>query len=124
MIRDEKGARLQQPIEYEWKPLYCQRCHWVGHNCDKPSKLTKEWKVKIKEQPQQGKVQTNVDTDGTIEAGDTSNAKSDEIWTMITNNSKGKGQGVANEDGTIQCHNGFGLLGILNDPGSGQNTNK
>ncbi|CAK8544014.1 unnamed protein product [Lathyrus sativus] len=47
LIRDEKGARLNQPIEYEWKPLYCQRCHKIGHNCDKPSKPHKEWKLKV-----------------------------------------------------------------------------
>ncbi|CAK8566993.1 unnamed protein product [Lathyrus sativus] len=51
LIRDEKGVRMKQLIEYEWKPLYCQRCHKVGHKCAKPAKLTKEWRVKGQVQP-------------------------------------------------------------------------
>ncbi|XP_058777111.1 uncharacterized protein LOC131651466 [Vicia villosa] len=39
---------MEQPIEYEWKPLYYNRFHKPGHNCDQPKPKTKQWKPKTK----------------------------------------------------------------------------
>ncbi|CAK8532711.1 unnamed protein product [Lathyrus sativus] len=148
LIRDEKGARLHQPIEYEWKPLYCQHCQKMGHNCDKPIIPAKEWKMKVKDQAQRERVQATANKSATTATGDTSRAtttirnactgttttttraihkdiqQNDEVWTMSTSNGKGKAKISAKEDDNIQCQNGFGLLGILNDPGSGQQTDQ
>ncbi|CAK8537463.1 unnamed protein product [Lathyrus sativus] len=44
-IRDNEGEKIQQPIEYEWRPLFCIKCQKVGHSCDKP-KGTQQWKPK------------------------------------------------------------------------------
>ncbi|CAK8530500.1 unnamed protein product [Lathyrus sativus] len=58
-IGDNEGEKIQQPIEYEWKPLFCSKCQKVGHRCDKP-KVTQQWKPKIA--PQHGdNVKTVID---------------------------------------------------------------
>ncbi|CAK8542187.1 unnamed protein product [Lathyrus sativus] len=44
-IGDNEGEKIQQPIEYEWRPLFCSKCQKVGHSCDKP-KVTQQWKPK------------------------------------------------------------------------------
>lgn len=33
VIKDHLGKRIEQSIEYEWKPIYCDKCLKVGHNC-------------------------------------------------------------------------------------------
>ncbi|CAK8534897.1 unnamed protein product [Lathyrus sativus] len=45
-IGDNEGEKIHQPIEYEWRPLFCSKCQKVGHSCDKP-KVTQQWKPKI-----------------------------------------------------------------------------
>ncbi|XP_060190454.1 uncharacterized protein LOC132619624 [Lycium barbarum] len=32
-IYDTKGRELEQGIEYNWKPEYCEACHQIGHVC-------------------------------------------------------------------------------------------
>ncbi|CAK8531878.1 unnamed protein product [Lathyrus sativus] len=44
-IGDNEGEKIQQAIEYEWRPLFCSNCQKVGHSCDKP-KVTQQWKPK------------------------------------------------------------------------------
>ncbi|RZB52267.1 hypothetical protein D0Y65_048636 [Glycine soja] len=44
-IADNEGEKIQQAIEYEWRPLFCNKCQKVGHSCDKP-KVRKQWKPK------------------------------------------------------------------------------
>ncbi|XP_058764506.1 uncharacterized protein LOC131637957 [Vicia villosa] len=34
-IKDCEGNKFNQPIEYEWKPKYCDTCQKVGHQCEK-----------------------------------------------------------------------------------------
>ncbi|CAI8597014.1 unnamed protein product [Vicia faba] len=47
-IRDSDGEKMQQAIEYEWKPILCGKCQKIGHNCDKPKGIVKEYKPKPK----------------------------------------------------------------------------
>ncbi|KAL2895905.1 hypothetical protein RDABS01_000903 [Bienertia sinuspersici] len=37
-FEDEKGNIRIQPIKYEWRPSYCQKCKCVGHSTQKCSK--------------------------------------------------------------------------------------
>lgn len=47
IIGDHEGKKIQQPIEYEWKPLYCETCQKIGHVCNKEkNKMVKQWKEK------------------------------------------------------------------------------
>ncbi|XP_058726142.1 uncharacterized protein LOC131597463 [Vicia villosa] len=32
-LKDKDGNILLQPIEYEWRPKFCDKCHKVGHTC-------------------------------------------------------------------------------------------
>ncbi|CAK8578454.1 unnamed protein product [Lathyrus sativus] len=124
MIRDKKGDRLKQPIEYEWKPLYHRRCHKVGHNCEKPAKQAKELRPKVKEVQIREEVKTNVEEKMESVQSETAeedqNDENDE-WSRITSNRRDKGKGISKEGTSIHSQNGFGLLGILNDPLSSQN---
>lgn len=36
-IRDKEGNVIQQAVEYEWKPSFCQICQKVGHVCPPPN---------------------------------------------------------------------------------------
>lgn len=33
-ITDNKGEKMQQRVEYEWKPPYCTKCQRNGHKCE------------------------------------------------------------------------------------------
>ncbi|XP_058752736.1 uncharacterized protein LOC131625918 [Vicia villosa] len=43
-IRDVEGRKLQQPIEYEWKPLFCEKFEKFGYTCKENT--IKQWKLK------------------------------------------------------------------------------
>lgn len=43
-IKDMEGRVIKQPIDYEWKPLFCGKCQKFGHGCKK--KVVKKWKPK------------------------------------------------------------------------------
>ncbi|XP_058784538.1 uncharacterized protein LOC131659349 [Vicia villosa] len=45
-IKDCEGRKLMQPVEYEWKSLYCERCQCIGHKCK--DYVKKQWKPKAK----------------------------------------------------------------------------
>ncbi|CAK8535762.1 unnamed protein product [Lathyrus sativus] len=55
-IADHEGEKIQQAIEYEWRPLFCNKCQKVGHSCEKP-KVRKQWIPKHVKQPE-----TNVES--------------------------------------------------------------
>jgi hypothetical protein len=43
-IRDSEGNTMKQLVEYEWKPLFCDKCQKIGHLCanDPPKKVQKQ----------------------------------------------------------------------------------
>lgn len=53
-IEDEQGRMIEHQVLYEWVPVYCQKCHRVGHVCKerKPDNRLhpqmKQWLVKEK----------------------------------------------------------------------------
>jgi hypothetical protein len=44
-ITNEKGDKMQQQVEYEWRPPYCSKCHRFGHKCEEKQQKnpTKKW---------------------------------------------------------------------------------
>ncbi|XP_058724742.1 uncharacterized protein LOC131596170 [Vicia villosa] len=47
-IKDTEGKKLQQMVEYEWKPLFCDQCQKFGHKCT--PKIVRKWQPKPPEQ--------------------------------------------------------------------------
>lgn len=37
-IRDPKGNKIAQPVDYEWKPPFCSICKKVGHESKEKKK--------------------------------------------------------------------------------------
>lgn len=33
-LKDKEGKLMIQKVEYEWKPIFCEKCQIVGHNCE------------------------------------------------------------------------------------------
>lgn len=48
-IRDPKGRRLEQAVEYEWTPSYCKKSNKVGHECKDKRKQQNEPQVTTKQ---------------------------------------------------------------------------
>lgn len=47
---NEKGVLVTQPVEYEWKPVYCEACKGYGHDKEKCRRKMKQvWVPKPKE---------------------------------------------------------------------------
>ncbi|XP_070017237.1 uncharacterized protein [Nicotiana sylvestris] len=34
IVEDSNGKTLMQPINYDWKPKFCETCQVIGHNCE------------------------------------------------------------------------------------------
>jgi hypothetical protein len=106
-IKDSEGNKLKQPVEYEWRPLFCDHCQKLGHKCEKapPKKTQSLWRPKsptLKENP--GKAPVHDDEGST--------------WTIVQGNGKLKGKNVQQSTplNNISCNNGFEPLGTLNGP--------
>ncbi|CAK8540004.1 unnamed protein product [Lathyrus sativus] len=61
-IVDHEGEKIQQAIEYEWRPLFCNKCQKVGHSCEKP-KVRKQWIPKHVKQPEANVESKKVEAD-------------------------------------------------------------
>ncbi|KAH0714846.1 hypothetical protein KY284_007751 [Solanum tuberosum] len=44
------GGRMQQKVQYDWKPIYCYTCCIVGHSCTEPNKKEQRNKEGYKQQ--------------------------------------------------------------------------
>ncbi|XP_058768386.1 uncharacterized protein LOC131642116 [Vicia villosa] len=71
-IRDPKGIKTNQDVEYEWEPAYCKKCDKVGHICKEkePPIQQKVWIVKPTKQdepiPLQPETKTSPETWQTV----------------------------------------------------------
>jgi hypothetical protein len=106
-IKDSEGNKLKQLVEYEWKPLFCDKCQKLGHKCEKtpPKKVQPLWRPKSptpKEPPGKPLVQ----------------ADEGSSWTIVQGSGKLKGKDVQHSIPipNISCNNGFEPLGTLNGP--------
>ncbi|CAJ2641905.1 unnamed protein product [Trifolium pratense] len=109
-IKDSEGNKLKQVVEYEWKPLFCDKCQKMGHICEKdpPKKLHKQWAPK----PLPIQVVKALVTNEQQEASE------EDVWTTVQCSGKVKGKGIqaGSSPITVTCSNGFEPLGILNGP--------
>lgn len=54
LLEDPNGRCMEQPVYYEWLPLFCTKCQIVGHECKqqqhrpKPQQPKKKWVPKHK----------------------------------------------------------------------------
>ncbi|PNX80789.1 hypothetical protein L195_g036800, partial [Trifolium pratense] len=42
-ITDSEGGKMKQPVEYEWKPTFCNKCQKFGHEYGVKKNLVKNW---------------------------------------------------------------------------------
>lgn len=51
-IEDDKGKMITHKVYYEWAPMFCQKCHVIGHVCKEKKQELKvpqqQWKPKDK----------------------------------------------------------------------------
>ncbi|XP_058752173.1 uncharacterized protein LOC131625319 [Vicia villosa] len=123
-IKDAEGRKLVQPVEYEWKPLFCGKCQKFGHNCKE--KVVKKWQPKIpptevkldpvpvvKETP---KIATpEVITTEVIRPIEVRIEDSGKEWETVLNGRDGVKRSIHKQVIT-NCWNGFDALGDLNNP--------
>jgi hypothetical protein len=109
-IRDNEGNKLTQLVEYEWKPLSCDKCQKIGHKCEQipPKQANKLWKPKPPS--------TQVKTVSTPSIPATGEAMND--WTKVASTRKMKGKYTLQTTPipAVSCSNGFEPLGTLNGP--------
>ncbi|KAK2357063.1 hypothetical protein QL285_094372 [Trifolium repens] len=99
---------MKQLVEYEWKPLFCDKCQKIGHLCanDPPKKVQKQW------QPKPAVVNAVPTPPPAAQQG----TETTTMWTAVSGSGKAKGKCV-NEDyptNRVHCSNGFGPLETLN----------
>lgn len=120
-ITDNKGLKRKQPIEYEWRPKFCEKCQTIGHQCDGAAKH-KIWKPKPKKvdpdkQPKAEKNSTLVKTPIRDKGPNIIDVEDGGCWTVVNKSrDKRKGKDAAESSSTLQCLNGFEALGALNGP--------
>ncbi|CAK8532363.1 unnamed protein product [Lathyrus sativus] len=147
-ITDPAGEKMQQSIEYEWRPLFCNKCQKVGHCCDKP-KMRKQWIPRNVKQPEANVMSNKAEDDNKrpievgnvnmdivqIRKGNASSTAAETIrnkdvetvmdkWTEVINSGRdrGKNKGNAGAAGVLSYDNGFEALEILKDLLEAQNT--
>lgn len=142
-IKDEKGNIFQQPVEYEWKPLFCERCQKVGHVCKPKPKVAlrkqpdQHWHMVADKRPQAAAPvpmsNSRPDTSGgpvirtpirDITAPSTSEEGGEWLTVENSRRSNGKGKEPMSAQPTLEtsfdrilCQNGFASLRDENDSG-------
>ncbi|CAI8617258.1 unnamed protein product [Vicia faba] len=115
IVKDREGQIMKQPIEYEWKTLFCETCHKGGHKCE--AKTQKLWRPKFKV-TEEGKLDTKAEDTSNVAGTSNSEATKKDDWhkTSRTTRNKGKTPQLIGSPGTIHCENVFETLDILNYP--------
>ena len=126
-IKDKDGRKMMQPIEYEWRPKFCDKCQKIGHQCGNRVKK-KKWQPKPQ---QERKHEIPVEVSTPRKETTTSKANGDEgktwirttkddeeMWTKVSKASKDRGKSITytESSNTVHCTNGFRVLEVLNGP--------
>ncbi|XP_058775608.1 uncharacterized protein LOC131649881 [Vicia villosa] len=115
-IKDNEGRVIKQPVELEWKPLYCEVCKRAGHKCT-PGPQKKTWTAKPN-MSQEKKDETIVTKEKKMQGGGAelnTKAKEDEGWIEAKSSRIEKGKKPMKYTEGVECHNEFSSLGVLND---------
>jgi hypothetical protein len=111
-IKDREGRKLIQYVEYEWKPMFCEKCKIIGHRCKETMK--KLWKPKDKP-PEPTKSSGSKSSLHEAEVVKQKEDVDEGIWIKSGASIKDKGKHAIDYSSGIDCVNGFGALGDLND---------
>ncbi|XP_058776305.1 uncharacterized protein LOC131650615 [Vicia villosa] len=117
-IRDKDGTKFLQPVEYEWKPMYCKRCQKPGHNCEQPKPKIKQWKPKEKPVETAIVIPTESLKDLTVlKKPSTEDIPGDTDWSAVKKGGRDRGKQPILETPAenLTCVNGFDALQVLND---------
>ncbi|CAK8561040.1 unnamed protein product [Lathyrus sativus] len=122
-IRNVAGDTISQPVQYEWRPKFCETCQKLGHNCEDRAKNQK-WKPKPMEpttlpqkwmpKPKPMETTTNI-TPAKQPVGGNTNDADGESWTRVRKPTRDKSKNIVTETSNINCANGFKTLEVLND---------
>lgn len=112
-IRDKEGNKITQPVEFKWKPKFCELCQKAGHQCkEKPNK---QWR----EKPKSEVIVKNAKQKTVERARNNPGEPESSSWTNVKSSSRNKGK-MEETIHEVRCQNGFdvfkigGLEDILN----------
>ncbi|XP_058732715.1 uncharacterized protein LOC131604280 [Vicia villosa] len=124
-IKDNEGRKFTQFVEYEWRPLFCDKCKKLGHQCKEPlKKVERVWQPKPKEpiMEDQMKEGNNITEEvatpktPTVQHSEDSKEHEGDNWTKVTSSrDRGKKILFAGTTNVVNCINGFEALGISKD---------
>ncbi|XP_058741419.1 uncharacterized protein LOC131613795 [Vicia villosa] len=117
-IKECEGRKLAQKVEYEWRPLYCDQCQKIGHNCKtKRKEKEKQWLPKPK--PLENQLE-NEGNEGVpkVQKQNHENEEVEETWTTVVTSKRDKGKKVlfGSSSDSEECVNGFDALKVSNNP--------
>lgn len=136
-LKDKEGKILMQPVQYEWKPKFCDKCQKVGHHYGLGPKKN-FWKPKqpkglVKVDPpiadsvkdNNHSIQVTADqnvaevtTPTNIILKSRITVEEDEIWTKAKSTVRDRGKLPDHSESSTEvlCSNGFRVLEVLNGP--------
>ncbi|MCH95908.1 hypothetical protein A2U01_0016890 [Trifolium medium] len=111
-ITDSEGGKLKQPVEYEWKPTFCNKCQKSGHQCEAKKRPVKNWVPKattkeVNEEQKSASQKVSTPTKQRAENNDPDNGE----WKKVSKGGRDRGQKPLPTAGVI-CDNGFETLGM------------
>ncbi|GAU38712.1 hypothetical protein TSUD_396400 [Trifolium subterraneum] len=118
-ITDSEGGKLKQPVEYEWKPTFCDKCQKFGHKCGVKKRPMQNWMPKTTTKEVTGDQKVNGEQKSTNQkvaartkqqSEDTHNTDpANGEWTTVSKGGRDRGKKPASTTGPI-CDNGFETL--------------
>lgn len=66
IIKDCEGRRMAQPMEYEWKLMFCEKRQKVGHKCG-TTKSKMQWRPRTKPPEEEKQVSLEYSGDATLD---------------------------------------------------------
>ncbi|XP_058765287.1 uncharacterized protein LOC131638757 [Vicia villosa] len=77
-IRDPAGEKMNQQVEYEWKPSFCTLCNKVGHRCKQ--KTEKATQVYVKKQQTTSNDATIITKPGGQQEDEGKGVEEEDLW--------------------------------------------
>ncbi|XP_058784375.1 uncharacterized protein LOC131659164 [Vicia villosa] len=100
-IKDCEGRKLAQKVEYEWRPLYCDQCQKIGHNCKtKRKEKEKQWIPKPKPLENQLEKESKVGVPE-VQKPNHENEEVEETWTTVVTSKREKETRVKKEKAVL-----------------------
>jgi hypothetical protein len=113
-ITDSEGGKMKQPVEYEWRPTFCDKCQKFGHQCGAKKNVVKTWVAKSipKEthEEHQSAPQKVITPTMPEPAAPVNNALDNGEWTKVSKGVRERGKRPESAV-VVTCGNGFETLG-------------